>query len=185
MVKKVAPPAGSPVRARGVKKQGSKARSPREPRKQLLNVPARACSICRQTTHEADRDFREFVWLEWTQRHFTKDGAEHPSGNECYRCFHCRRRHFKEFKTLKNLAGEMEKDPSLRDKFEEARKDGIQQISQWSGIQIGPRFPQIRVAELAAIRVAQLAAKITKSNPHNLQSLCVICVAKKKVGKQK
>ena len=36
-----------------------------------------------------------------------------------------------------------------------------------------------------AIRVAQLAAKITKSNPHNLQSLCVICVVKKKVGKQK
>ena len=36
-----------------------------------------------------------------------------------------------------------------------------------------------------AIRVAQLAAKITKSNPHNLQSLCVICVVDKKVGKQK
>ena len=36
-----------------------------------------------------------------------------------------------------------------------------------------------------AIRVAQLAAKITKSNPHNLQSLCVICVVEKKVGKQK
>ena len=123
MVKKVAPPAGSPVRARGVKKQGSKARSPRKPRNKLLKVPARACSICRQTTHDADRDFREFVWLEWTQRHFTKDGAEHPSGNECYRCFHCRRRHFKEFKTLKNFAGKMEKDPSLRDKFGEARKD--------------------------------------------------------------
>ena len=136
MVKKVAPPAGSPVRARGVKKQGSKARSPRKPRNKWLSVPARACSICRQTTHEADRDFREFVWLEWTQRHFTKDGAEHPSGNECYRCFHCRRRHFKEFKTLKNLVGKMEKDSSLRDKFEEARKDDIQQTGQWSGIQI-------------------------------------------------
>ena len=129
MVKKVAPPAGSPVRARGVKKQGSN---------RWLKLPAKACSICRQTTHEADRDFREFVWLEWIQRHFTTDGAEHPSGNECYRCFHCRRRHFKEFKTLKNLAGKMEKDPSLRDKFEEARKDDIQQTGQWSGIQITP-----------------------------------------------
>ena len=138
MVIKVAPPAGSPVRARGVKKQGSKARSPRKPRNKWLTVPARACSICRQTTHEADRDFREFVWLEWTQRHFRKDGAEHPTGNECYCCFHCRRRHFKEFKTLKNLAGKMEKDPSLRDKFEEARKDDIQQTGQWSGIQITP-----------------------------------------------
>ena len=138
MVKKVAPPAGSPVRARGVKKQGSKARSPRKPRNKWLTVPAKACSICRQTTHEADRDFREFVWLEWTQRHFTKDGAEHPSGNECYRCFHCRRRHFKEFKTLKNLAGEMEKDPSLRDKFMVARKDDIQETGQWSGMQITP-----------------------------------------------
>ena len=138
MVIKVAPPAGSPVRARGVKKQGSKARSPRKPRNKWLKVPAKACSICRQTTHEADRDFREFVWLEWAKRHFTKDGAEHPSGNECYRCFHCRRRHFKEFKTLKNLAGEMEKDPSLRDKFEEARKDDIQETGQWSGIQITP-----------------------------------------------
>ena len=139
MVKKVAPPAGSPIRARGVKTQGSKARSPRKPRNKWLTVPARACSICRQTTHEADRDFREFVWLEGTQkRHFTKDGAEHPSGNECYRCYHCRRRHFKEFKTLKNLVGKMEKDPSLRDKFEEARKDDIQQTGQWSGIQITP-----------------------------------------------
>ena len=36
-----------------------------------------------------------------------------------------------------------------------------------------------------ANRVAQLAAKITKSNPHNLQSLCVICVVEKKQGKQK
>ena len=36
-----------------------------------------------------------------------------------------------------------------------------------------------------AIRGAQLAAKITKSNPHNLQSLCVICVVEKKQGKQK
>ena len=36
-----------------------------------------------------------------------------------------------------------------------------------------------------AIRVAQLAAKITKSNPHNLQSLCVICVVDKKVAKHK
>ena len=78
------------------------------------------------------------MWLEWTQRHFTTDGAEHPSGNECYCCFHCRRRHFKEFKTLKNLRGEMEKDPSLRDKFEEARKDDIQQTGQWSGIQKAP-----------------------------------------------
>ena len=134
MVKKVAPPAGSPVRARGVKKQGSY---------KLLKVPATACSICRQTTHEADRDFREFAWLEWLQRHFTTDGAEHPSGNECYRCFHCRRRHFKEFKTLKNLAGKMEKDPSLRDKFEEARKDDIQQTGQWSGIQITPERPSV------------------------------------------
>ena len=132
MVKKVAPPAGSPVHARGVKKQGSKARSPRKPRNKLLNVLAKACSICRQTTHDADRDFREFVWLEWTQRHFTKDGAEHPSGNECYCCFHCRRRHFKEFKTLKNLRGEMEKDPSLRDKFEEVRKDDIRRNSMKS-----------------------------------------------------
>ena len=88
--------------------------------------------------HEADRDFREFVWLEWTQRHFTKDGAEHPTGNECYCCFHCRRRHFKEFKTLKNLVGKMEKDSSLCDKFEEARKDDIQETGQWSGIQITP-----------------------------------------------
>ena len=124
MVKKVAPPAGSPVLARGVKKQGSN---------RWLKVPAKACSICRQTTHEADRDFREFVWLEWTQkRHFTKDGAEHPSGNECYRCFNCRRRHFKEFKTLKNLVGKMEKDPSLRDKFEEVRKDDIRRNSMKS-----------------------------------------------------
>ena len=179
MVKKVAPPAGSPVRARGVKKQGSN---------RWLKVPAKACSICRQTTHEADRDFREFVWLEWIQRHFTTDGAEHPSGNECYRCFHCRRRHFKEFKTLKNLAGEMEKDPSLRDKFEEARKDDIQQTGQWSGIQITPGLPDIKAppnTAAEAIRVAQLAANITKSNPHNLQSLCVICVVDKKVGKQK
>ena len=116
-------------RARGLKNQVSN---------KWLEVPAKACSICRQTTHEADRDFREFVWLEWIQRHFTTDGAEHPSGNECYRCFNCRRRHFKEFKTLKNLAGKMEKDPSLRDKFEEARKDDIQQTGQWSGIQITP-----------------------------------------------
>jgi len=36
-----------------------------------------------------------------------------------------------------------------------------------------------------AIKVAQLAAKITKNNPHNLQSLCAICVVEKKVGKQK
>ena len=32
----------------------------------------------------------------------------------------------------------MEKDPSLRDKFEEARKDDIQETGQWSGIQITP-----------------------------------------------
>ena len=138
MVIKVAPPAGSPVRARGVKKQGSKARSPRKPRKQLLKLRAKACSICRQTTHEADRDFREFVWLEWTQRYFTQDGVEHPTGKECYRCYHCRRRHFKEVKTLKNLAGKMEKDPSLRDKFEEARKDDIQKTGHFSGIQFTP-----------------------------------------------
>ena len=101
MVIKVAPPAGSPVRARGVKKLGST---------RWLNVPAKACSICRQTTHEADRDFREFVWLEWNHNFkYTAHGAVHPSGNECYRCFNCRRRHFKEFKTLKNLADEMEK----------------------------------------------------------------------------
>ena len=118
MVIKVAPPAGSPVRARGLKNQVSN---------KWLKVPAKACSICRQTTHEADRDFREFVWLEWVQRRFTADGAELPSGNECYRCFTCRRRHFKAFKGKKNLAGEMEKDPSLRDQFEEARKDDIQQ----------------------------------------------------------
>ena len=90
--------------------------------------------ICRQTTHEADRDFREFVWLQWHQSYYTADGTVHPSGYECYRCFDCRRRHFKEFKTQKNLADEMEKDPSLRDKFEEARKDDIQQTGQWSEI---------------------------------------------------
>ena len=141
MVKKVAPPAGSPVRARGVKKQGSKARSPRKPRNKWLNVPAKACSICRQTTHEADRDFREFVWLEWIKCRFTTYGAELPHGNECYRCYTCRRRHFTAFK-LKNLRGEMQKDPSLRDKFEEARKDDIQ---QWSGIQNYPGVPKSRL----------------------------------------
>ena len=115
-------------RARGLKNQVSN---------KWLRVPAKACSICRQTTHEADRDFREFVWLEWVQRRFTADGAELPSGKECYRCNTCRRRHFTAFK-FKNLVGEMQKDPSLRDKFEEARKDGIQQTGQWSGIQITP-----------------------------------------------
>ena len=133
MAIKVAPPAGSPVRARRVKKQGSN---------RWLKRPANACSICRQTTHEADRDFREFVWPQWNQRYYTAGGAAHPSGNECYRCCNCRRRHFKEFKTLKDLAGEMEKDPSLRDKFEEARKDDNQQKSQRSGIQIDPSFPK-------------------------------------------
>ena len=32
----------------------------------------------------------------------------------------------------------MEEDPSLRDKFEEARRDDIQQIGVWSGVEITP-----------------------------------------------
>ena len=109
----------------------------RRPRNKWAKVRPQTCSICRQTTHENDRDFDHWVWLEWTQRHFTKDGAEHPTGNECYRCFHTRRRHFKTWE-LGQIVDKMEEDPSLRDKFEEARRDDIQQIGEWSGVQITP-----------------------------------------------
>ena len=157
------------VKKGSVKKQGSKVRSPRKPRNKWRTVPATACSICRQTTHEADRDFKEFVRLEWIQRHFTTDGAEHPSGNECYRCFNCRRRDFKEFKTLKNLVGKMEKDPSLRDKFEEARKDDIQETGQWSGMQMTPE--SWTATKKRSIDEAFVQA-LTSSFVHALTSAC-------------
>lgn len=85
------------------------------------HVPPKRCYQCEQTTHEFDRDaVGEKQLLAWSKFAKNAAGLEYPVGEECYRCYDTRRRHFS-YLDLRDLKSNREQYRCVDDKFTELR----------------------------------------------------------------
>ena len=95
------------------------------------NVPAKACTSCEQDTHHHDRDAPHGSprFLRWLKKRMHADGRFVPSGDECYGCFQCRRKHFIDEQTKLPVTLEkfldMRKGTELDNRFYELRHDKV------------------------------------------------------------
>lgn len=108
-------------------------------------APPKVCLSCVQSSHDVDRDTDPAaqIYVIWSKALLDKKtGARAPSGDECYRCFDTRRRHFglgfkemlenrKQSKTLDEKFLELRRARACGDKYKHKSEEDVVDVERF------------------------------------------------------
>ena len=108
-------------------------------------APPKVCLSCVQSSHDVDRDTDPAaqIYVIWSKALLDKKtGARTPSGDECYRCFDTRRRHFglgfkemlenrKQSKTLDEKFLELRRARACGDKYKHKSEEDVVDVERF------------------------------------------------------